>query len=145
MTHVDDNPEQLNSLGDDYVVFARREVGRFEEGTPDNKLNLSAVWNFNEWQTTLRSTRYGEVADISTTSDRDEYLDAKWITDLEVAYRPNDEWKFALGANNLFDQYPQATVDNIGYSTFSQIFPYTPYTPYSLDGRFLYGNITYSF
>ena len=145
VTHVDDNPEQLNSLGDDYVVFARREVGRFEEGTPDNKLNLSAVWNFNEWQTTLRATRYGEVADISTTSDRDEYLDAKWITDLEVAYRPNDEWKFALGANNLFDQYPQATVDNIGYSTFSQIFPYTPYTPYSLDGRFLYGNITYSF
>jgi iron complex outermembrane receptor protein len=145
VTHVDDNPEQLNSLGDDYVVFARREVGRFEEGTPDNKLNLSAVWNFNEWQTTLRATRYGEVADISTTADRDEYLDAKWITDLEVAYRPNDEWKFALGANNLFDQYPQATVDNIGYSTFSQIFPYTPYAPYSLDGRFLYGNITYSF
>ena len=145
VTHVDDNPEQLNSLGDDYVVFARREVGRFEQGTPDNKWNLSAVWNFNEWQTTLRATRYGEVADISTTADRDEYLDAKWITDLEVAYRPNDEWKFALGANNLFDQYPQATVDNIGYSTFSQIFPYTPYAPYSLDGRFLYGNITYSF
>lgn len=145
VTHVDANPSELNSLGDDYVVFARREVGRFEQGTPDNKLNLSAVWSFNQWQTTLRATRYGEVADISTTSDGDEYLDAKWITDLEVAYRPNDAWKFAVGANNLFDQYPQATVDNIGYSNFGQIFPYTPYTPYSLDGRFLYGNITYSF
>ncbi|HAG39959.1 MAG TPA: ligand-gated channel, partial [Pseudoalteromonas sp.] len=73
VTHVDDNPSELNSLGDDYVVFARREVGRFEEGTPDSKWNLSAVWNFNEWQTTLRATRYGEVADISTTADRDEY------------------------------------------------------------------------
>jgi len=145
VTHVDANPSELNSLGDDYVVFARREVGRFEQGTPDNKLNLSAVWSFNQWQTTLRATRYGEVADISTTSEGDEYLDAKWITDLEVAYRPNDAWKFAVGANNLFDQYPQATVDNIGYSNFGQIFPYTPYTPYSLDGRFLYGNITYSF
>ncbi|KPH89668.1 ligand-gated channel [Pseudoalteromonas haloplanktis] len=145
ITHVDANPSELSSLGDEYVVFARREVGRFEQGTPDNKLNLSAVWSFNQWQTTLRATRYGEVADISTTSDGDEYLDAKWITDLEVAYRPNDAWKFAVGANNLFDQYPQATVDNIGYSNFGQIFPYTPYTPYSLDGRFLYGNITYSF
>ncbi|WP_409424211.1 TonB-dependent receptor plug domain-containing protein [Pseudoalteromonas sp. RW-H-Ap-1] len=145
VTHVDDNPEQLNSLGDDYVVFARREVGRFEEGTPDSKWNLSAVWNFNEWQTTLRATRYGEVADISTTADRDEYIDPKWITDLEVAYRPDEYWKFAVGANNLFDQYPQATVDNIGYSDFGQIFPYTPYAPYGLDGRFLYGNITYSF
>ncbi|MDX1728216.1 MAG: TonB-dependent receptor, partial [Pseudoalteromonas tetraodonis] len=145
VTHVDANPSELNSLGDDYVVFARREVGRFEQGTPDNKLNLSAVWSFNQWQTTLRATRYGEVADISTTSEGDEYLDAKWIADLEVAYRPNEAWKFAVGANNLFDQYPQATVDNIGYSNFGQIFPYTPYTPYSLDGRFLYGNITYNF
>ncbi|KPZ55393.1 TonB-dependent siderophore receptor [Pseudoalteromonas sp. P1-25] len=145
VTHVDDNPSELNSLGDDYVVFARREVGRFEEGTPDSKWNLSAVWNFNEWQTTLRATRYGEVADISTTAAGDEYLDPKWITDLEVAYRPDATWKFALGANNLFDQYPQATVDNIGYSDFGQIFPYSPYAPYGLDGRFLYGNITYSF
>lgn len=145
VTNIDDNPLQLNSLGDEYVVFARREVGRFEEGTPDSKWNLSAVWSFNEWQTTLRATRYGEVADISTTAARDEYLGTKWITDLEIAYRPDAFWKLAVGANNLFDQYPQATVDNIGYSNFSQIFPYTPYTPYSLDGRFLYGNITYSF
>jgi len=145
VTHIDDNPAQLNSLGDEYVVFARREVGRFEEGTPDSKWNLSAVWSFNQWQTTLRTTRYGEVADISTTAARDEYLNAKWITDLEIAYQADEHWKFAVGANNLFDQYPQATVDNIGYSNFSQIFPYTPYAPYSLDGRFLYGNITYSF
>ncbi|MBQ4834050.1 TonB-dependent receptor [Pseudoalteromonas sp. MMG010] len=145
VTHVKDNPEELNSLGEDYVLFARREIGRFEEGTPDTKLNLSAVWNINQWQTTLRVTRYGEVADISTTAEGDEYLDAKWITDLEVAYRPDESWKFALGANNLFDQYPEATVGNIGYSTFGQIFPYSPYTPYSLDGRFLYGNVTYSF
>jgi iron complex outermembrane receptor protein len=145
VTHIDDNPAQLNSLGDEYVVFARREVGRFEEGTPDSKWNLSAVWSVNQWQTTLRTTRYGEVADISTTAARDEYLNAKWITDLEIAYQADEHWKFAVGANNLFDQYPQATVDNIGYSNFSQIFPYTPYAPYSLDGRFLYGNITYSF
>jgi iron complex outermembrane receptor protein len=145
VTHIDDNPAQLNSLGDEYVVFARREVGRFEEGTPDSKWNLSAVWSVDQWQTTLRTTRYGEVADISTTAARDEYLNAKWITDLEIAYKADEHWKFAVGANNLFDQYPQATVDNIGYSNFSQIFPYTPYAPYSLDGRFLYGNITYSF
>jgi iron complex outermembrane receptor protein len=145
ITNIDDNPAQLNSLGDEYVVFARREVGRFEEGTPDSKWNLSAVWSFDEWQTTLRASRYGEVADISTTAERDEYLNTKWITDLEIAYRPDQHWKFSLGANNLFDQYPQATVDNIGYSNFSQIFPYTAYSPYSLDGRFLYGNVTYNF
>ena len=62
-----------------------------------------------------------------------------------MAYRPDEQWKFALGANNLFDQYPQDTVSNIGYSDFNQIFPYSGFAPYSLDGRFIYGNITYSF
>jgi iron complex outermembrane receptor protein len=129
VTHIDNHPPQLNSLGDEYVVSARREVGRFEEGAPDSKWNLSAVWNFNEWQTTLRATRYGDVADISTTAARDEYLDTKWLTDLEIAYRPDPFWKFAVGVYNLFDQYPQATVDNIGYSNFSQILPILPILP----------------
>ena len=87
----------------------------------------------------------GEVVDTSSTPEGDEVIDAKWITDLEVAYRPSEQWKFAVGANNLFDQYPQDTVSNIGYSDFNQIFTYSAFTPYSLDGRFIYGNITYSF
>ncbi|WP_105258223.1 TonB-dependent receptor plug domain-containing protein [Pseudoalteromonas sp. T1lg88] len=145
ITSVKDNPQELDSLGESYQLFARREIGRFEEGTPDSKLNLAAIWNLGQWQTTLRLTRYGEVADISSQPERDEYLDAKWLTDLEVAYHPDANWKLALGANNLFDQYPQATVDNVGQSDFNQIFPYTPFAPYSLDGRFIYGNITYRF
>lgn len=145
VTHVKDNPPELNSLGDTYQLFARSEVGRFEEGTPENKLNLSATWDYQQWQTILRLTRYGEVADIGSDPESDEYIDAKWITDLEAAYRPNDDWKIALGANNLFDQYPQATVNNIGFTRLNQVLPYTAFTPYSLDGRFLYGNITYNF
>ena len=145
VTHVKENPAELEALGDNYQYFARREITRFEEGTPADKWNLSATWDYENFQTTLRATRYGEVVDTSSTPEGDEIIDAKWITDLEVAYRPDEQWKFALGANNLFDQYPQDTVSNIGYSDFNQIFTYSAFTPYSLDGRFVYGNITYSF
>ncbi len=145
VTHVKENPAELEALGDSYEYFARREITRFEEGTPANKWNLSATWDVENFQTTLRATRYGEVVDTSSTPEGDEVIDAKWITDLEVAYRPSAQWKFAVGANNLFDQYPQDTVSNIGYSDFNQIFTYSAFTPYSLDGRFIYGNITYNF
>ncbi|MFY8325547.1 TonB-dependent receptor plug domain-containing protein [Pseudoalteromonas sp. ZZD1] len=145
VTHVKDNPAELEALGDDYEYFSRREITRFEKGTPADKWNLSATWDFADFQTTLRATRYGEVTDTSSTPEGDEVIAAKWITDLEVAYHPSEQWKVAVGANNLFDQYPQDTVSNIGFSDFNQIFSYSPFTPYSLDGRFIYGNITYSF
>ncbi|WP_404340738.1 TonB-dependent receptor plug domain-containing protein [Pseudoalteromonas mariniglutinosa] len=145
VTHVKENPPELEALGDDYEYFARREISRFEKGTPADKWNLSATWDYANVSTTLRATRYGEVTDTSSSAEGDEVLSAKWITDLEVAYRPSEQWKLALGANNLFDQYPQDTVSNIGYSDFNQIFSYSAFTPYNLDGRFIYGNISFNF
>ncbi|MUH73242.1 TonB-dependent receptor plug domain-containing protein [Psychrosphaera haliotis] len=145
VTHIKDNPAELAALGDSYQYFARREVARFEQGTPKNKVNLSATWDYNDWSTTLRATRYGEVVDVSSNPDNDEVLAAKWITDVEVSYQANENWTVSVGANNLFDQYPQDTVNNIGFSNFNQIFTYSPFTPYSLDGRFVYGNVSYRF
>ncbi|MFM9598075.1 hypothetical protein ACKI1O_53425, partial [Streptomyces scabiei] len=43
VTHVKENPAELEALGDDYEYFARREITRFEEGTPADKWNLSAT------------------------------------------------------------------------------------------------------
>ncbi|WP_404936305.1 TonB-dependent receptor plug domain-containing protein [Pseudoalteromonas sp. SG44-8] len=145
VTHVKDNPPELEALGDGYQYFARREISRFEKGTPADKWNLSATWDYENIQATLRATRYGEVVDTSSSAEGDELLKAKWLTDIEVAYRPTEQWKLALGANNLFDQYPQDTLSNIGYSDFNQIFTYSGFTPYSLDGRFVYANVTFNF
>lgn len=145
VTNVKDNPPELAALGDSYQFFAQREITRFEQGTPDNKLNLSAIWNMNDWRVTLRATRYGEVLDASSNPDNHEILAEKWITDLDVAYHLTDNLKLSVGANNLFDQYPQDTVSNIGQSNFNQIFPYSGFSSYSIDGRFVYGNVSYSF
>jgi len=145
VTNVKNNPPELSALGDGYQVFAQREITRFEQGTPDNKLNLSAVWNKNDWRVTLRATRYGEVLDASSDPDNHEVLPEKWITDLDLAYFLTNDVKLSLGANNLFDQYPQDTVSNIGQSNFNQIFPYSGFSSYSIDGRFIYANLTYSF
>jgi len=145
VSNVKENPAELAALGDDYVFFSRREIARFEDGTPKNKLNLAATWTLNDLQVNLRASRYGEVIDSSSNPDNDEVLDPNWITDLDVVYRITDNLNFSIGANNLFDEYPQDTVSNIGQSTFNQIFPYSGFSSYSIDGRFIYSRVNYTF
>jgi len=145
VSNVKENPAELAALGDDYVFFSRREIARFEDGTPKNKLNLAATWTLNDLQVNLRASRYGEVIDSSSNPDNDEVLDPNWITDLDVVYSITDNLNFSIGANNLFDEYPQDTVSNIGQSTFNQIFPYSGFSSYSIDGRFIYSRVNYIF
>jgi len=145
VSNVKANPSELNALGDDYILFSEREIARFETSTPKNKINFSTTWTNDDIAVTLRATRYGEVVDPSTDTDLNEVLDAKWITDLDVGYQLTADIKLSVGANNLFDQYPQDTVSNVRQSTFNQIFPYSAFSAYGTDGRFVYGRATYTF
>jgi len=145
VTHVIDNPSELSALGDEYEVFSFREISRFELGTPRSKYNLSATWKMDGISVNLRGTRYGEVVDASSDPENHEVLKAKWIADLDASYQLTDSINLAVGVNNLFDQYPQDTVGNIGQSNFNQIFPYSGFSAYGTDGRFMYARATYSF
>ena len=145
VTRLKANPAELSSLGDEYQVFSDREITRFEVGTPKNKYNLAAIWTNDDMLLTLRTTRYGEVIDASSNPTNHEVLAAKWITDIDFSYQLTSELKAAMGANNLFDQYPQDTVSNVGASNFNQIFPYSGFSSYGTDGRFVYARMTYSF
>ncbi|GGO69629.1 TonB-dependent receptor plug domain-containing protein [Bowmanella pacifica] len=140
------NPPQLDALDpEQYTLFGRLETTRFEEGTPDSKLNLAATWQYDRTKVTLRAVRYGEVVDAGSTEANDEVLDAKWITDIDVAYELTDNWQVAVGANNLFDQYPRDTISTRGQTDFNQIFPYSGFSAYSIDGRYWYAKATYRF
>jgi len=145
VTHVKDNPPELSALGDSYQVFSEREITRFEIGTPKSKYNLAAMWKYEDIAVNLRATRYGEVVDASSNPDNHEVVAPKWITDIDASYQLTESINVAIGVNNLFDQYPQDTVSNVGQSTFNQIFPYSGFSAYGADGRFVYARATYKF
>ena len=74
--------------------------------------------------------------------------DAKWVTDLEVAYRYGKRFSIAIGANNLFDVYPTTNIrsttafqgsDNVG------IFPYNGISPFGFNGAFYYSKVSFKF
>src|SRR5205085_11472903 len=111
-----------------------------------------------------RTTRYGEVlspgadAPIAAAPSRtaygpdDTFLGAKWVTDLEVRFNAGEHAQFAVGANNLFDVYPDrspfgARPTSIGgvYPANQEYIPYSIFSPFGFNGRFLYGRLSVDF
>ncbi|MBU2979464.1 TonB-dependent receptor [Alteromonas sp. C1M14] len=147
VTDIIEAPAILAEAGfDQSNLFDDVELRRFETSSPDNKVNLGVTWSYDRYMVTLRTTRYGEVEDPSSIEARNEIVPAEWITDLDMKVAVTDSVSVSLGANNLFDVYPEATrnlVDDV--TTFSNIFPYSGFSPYGFTGRYVYGKIAYTF
>jgi iron complex outermembrane receptor protein len=147
VTHVINPPRVLQNAGfDQDNLFSGNELRRFEVGSPKSKLNLSATWNKDSWYATLRTTRYGETQDPSDNPARNEVLPEKWVTDLDVSYALTERVKFTLGANNIFDVYPDTTRELVkDVTTFSRLFSYSGFSPFGFTGRYVYGKISVTF
>ncbi len=131
-------------------IFSQREARRFEVGSPETKLNLGATWLYEKLRVTLRTNRYGETIDPQGNIAEDEVIGAEWITDFEVQYDFTENVYAAIGANNLFDVYPETTEsfnerNGFNTTTFDRIFPYSGFSPYGFSGRFLYARIGVNF
>jgi len=135
-------PPQLAASG--LVLIDRARQGDFTQGTPRDKLILGAEWSLNRFNANLRLSRYGEVTQVSATSAQfDDTISPKLILDLDLEYSVTDEARITLGANNLFNTYPNVLMPaNQGTTGFSY---YNPYSPYGISGGFYYARFTYEF
>src|SRR6185295_8451985 len=115
--------KRLNALGPlatipGLVLFGRIEGLRFTEGQPRDKIVLTADGDIGKFGVTARTTRYGKVVSpgaaapisdptsLTAFGPDDIFLSAKWITDLELRFHPVKKVELALGADNVFDVYP---------------------------------------
>jgi iron complex outermembrane receptor protein len=140
-------------------LFGRLESLRIERGQPKDRVNLGADWEWNWLSATVRTNRFGEVFSAGATPINDVLLAPRWITDMEIRLRPEgtfaDGLELAIGANNLFDQYP--TVNPVGraldpltgqqanLSVNNYFLPFSSFSPFGFNGRFLYGRISFAF
>jgi iron complex outermembrane receptor protein len=145
-------------------LFARQESYRLTDGQPKNKLNVGLDWDYDNFGITLRTNRYGEVflpSSFSTAANNnnialvpgsvpgDIFLSPKWVTDLELRFKPVESVSVAFGANNLLDTYPDrlpfGTVDGVSYGFNNSFLPYSSQSPFGFSGRFLYGRVSIDF
>jgi len=116
-----------------------------------------------DWGVNLKGTRYGEVVEPGAPAAaeiaagipdaRDLHIQSDWIVDFELSGQLLDnKLRVALGADNVFDQYPDRVPNN-------RVLPNPPggtvnlnatnalgfsrYSPYGFSGRFLYAKLSY--
>jgi len=133
---------QLTALNPAPTLFGRVNVLTFESGNPENKFSVSTTWTMDKFGATLRATRYGDALSPGGSAATDFVLTAKTLVDLEARYQLTDNIKFAVGADNVLDEYPDAlppSLNSTGATSFSN------YSPFGRSGRFIYGRVTFGF
>ncbi len=121
------------------------EINTLETAAPDNKLILSSHWQSGNWAAMLRATQYGEtkrVFDFGDGYEPEQTYSSNIAVDFDLQYAFNNGISLAIGANNLLDEYPDESIDDIAY--FGN-FPYDVIAPVGMNGRYIYGRISYTF
>jgi iron complex outermembrane receptor protein len=97
-------------------LFDRLERSRYESSVPKSKFTISVNYNLKKWSILLRTVRFGEVTFLNTVDptvpannlplEIDQTFSAKWITDISISYALAESLNITMGANNMFDVYP---------------------------------------
>ncbi|RMG25919.1 MAG: TonB-dependent receptor [Bacteroidetes bacterium] len=117
-----------------------------EEAVPRTKVTLSNVLASNKLRFYLRNTYFGETTEATNISALDPSVDytysGKVVTDLSASYNFTPDLALTLGANNLFDVYPDEA-DPAFQS--SGRFLYSRRSPqFSFNGRHLFARLNFT-
>lgn len=101
----------VNSKGlDEQTFFGEREKAFLLASAPASKYGLNFSYNNKWFNSGVAFTRYSEVKLIDYDGGTDTYT-SKIVTDLTMGFKLNDSMKLSLGANNLFNIYPDQQDD----------------------------------
>jgi iron complex outermembrane receptor protein len=117
------------------VLFSRQEKSRLEESQPRSKVSIAGNYKIRDLGFMLRITRFGKVFTKDVINPAlDESFDPKITTDASASYRIAKKLTATIGANNLFDIYPDRQ-KVINYPVPGSVGPFLDNSSF---GRFIY-------
>lgn len=138
-----------DSLGDNTTnsntLFNREERERMEKGQPRSKIILAADYKKGKTALLIRGTRFGKTSAFFNSVDSvREFFSAKVLTDLQLRYSPKSWLTITLGANNIFDIYPDALKHHENKSQGILIYS-NEAMPFGYNGGYYFLNMAVSF
>jgi iron complex outermembrane recepter protein len=122
------------------IINATR-IRQLEENLPEDRFTFTVNHTQDDWNLLTRVNYYGEYyeahLDIGSLPID---ASAEYTVDAEFGYDVSDSVRLALGAKNLFDEYPD---DNPYATVVGAQYPVT--SPMGFNGRFLYVRGIYNF
>jgi len=149
VTKINQAPSQLLPQS----LLDQTAISDLETAAPKLRVNLGALWKVGNWTINLREAIYGKASEYGSEDGSVYHLTEikpKAITDLEVGYKVNSAWSVAVGANNLFNIYPngkspalladeRAANDNAAVSVLPS------FSPFGINGGYYYARANYKF
>jgi iron complex outermembrane receptor protein len=114
-----------------------------EAAVPRQKVNLTLNYRVNKFNIFFRNVYFGAVNEATNNVDNQQEFAAKVVSDLSVGYDIAKGTNFTIGANNLFDVYPDLAIPanqssgRFLYSRRSQQF--------GTNGRYVFARLNFSF
>jgi len=145
LKHVLPTPAALQALDPAYALFGVEESNTLTDATPRTRAQLAASWSDDRWSLSSRVSRHGSATRVFNFGDGFEptqTYQAEWQLDAEVEYRITPRWSVAVGGQNLTDNYPDRSNEDIHY--YGNL-PYDVLSPIGSNGAYWYGRVRYTF
>lgn len=115
-----------------------------EEAVPRTKVNLSNTLSTDKFNIFLRNVYFGEVTEATTTVANQQVFGTKLVTDLSFGYNMSESLTVTIGANNLFDIYPDRA-DPVYNNRSDGRFDWSRRSQqFGIGGRFLFARLSFT-
>jgi iron complex outermembrane receptor protein len=94
-----------NGSLDEGTFFGKREKAFLLASAPKSKFGLNLNYSRKKLDAGMAFTRFSKVV-LYDYADEEDVYSAKVVTDLTVGYKLSKQLKLSVGANNLFNIYP---------------------------------------
>ena len=149
VTKINQAPAQLLPQ----VLMNVGAIASLESSSPKARLNLGALWKHDGWTVNARESIYGPSSGYTTVNGTLYFkseIKTTATTDLEVSKLLTRSVTLAIGANNLFNQYPNRNnadliaAQNAALNTGS-VNQYPSFSPFGINGGYYYVRASYTF
>lgn len=140
--------DKLVENGLEGLLFDRQARAILELAQPRSKVSGTLNYQTSRFSVTLRNIWFGKVSYRGTDEStgelaKDQDYSPRLLSDLKLGFQLNKNLNFYLGANNLFDVYPDK---NVAALRNNGNFPYnTAVTQFGFNGGFVYGGLEFIF
>jgi iron complex outermembrane receptor protein len=129
--------------GKENIYFSRASRIYLERTVPREKINVTLSYTIRKFNVFLRSVHFGSVEEATVDPKFYQTYSAKVVTDAAIGYKLTKAFKVSVGANNVFDVYPDL-VANPANTTNNQFRYSRRATQFGYNGRFLFARLELS-
>jgi iron complex outermembrane receptor protein len=135
------------------TLLDKTAIADLETASPKLRVNLGALWKIGNWTVNLREAIYGKSTGYGSEDGAVYHkteISTKYLTDLELGYKVSPALSLAVGANNLFNKYPDGVnplllADQRAAGDNAAVNVLPSFSPFGINGGYYYVRANYKF